>query len=248
MPVVFRRSGYFVCFSTRFELSFELENPIDELLNRCYPLYVMTSTAPRPLASIPVFRAATLRRAVGGGSWQFDNLVGILAEVSEEVPSGAASFAAEIIAEAQAQNEPVAWVTGTESIFFPPDLRSRGVDLSAVAVIRVNGEADSLLAAEWLVRSGAMGLVVVDLEVQGNITDASLGRLLKLAERNLCAVLFLTRKRSHDPSLGSRISLRGCITRSGHGPLIIDIRTTKDKRSHSGSRQSRQYHGPSGMH
>jgi len=189
-----------------------------------------------------------LRKAAGGASWRFDNLVGILAEVSEEKQSGAVSFAADIIVEAQTQNEPVAWVTGTQSIFFPPDLRRRGVDLSAIAVIRVNGETNSLMAAEWVVRSGAMGLVIVDLDAHGNITDASLGRLLKLAERNLCAVLFLTRKRGHDPSLGSRISLRGCISRSGSGPFVIDIRTTKDKRSNSGSRQSRWYHGPSGMH
>jgi hypothetical protein len=206
------------------------------------------SPAPQSLADIPVFRAAALRKATGGGSWRFDNLIGILAEVSEEVASGAVSFAAGIIAEAQAQNEPVAWVAGTESVFFPPDLHSRGVDLSAVAVIRVNGETDSLIAAEWLVRSGAMGLVVVDLEVHGSLADASLGRLLKLAERNLCAVLFLTRKRAQDPSLGSRISLRGCITRSGSGPFVIDIRTTRDTRSNSSSRQSRRYHGPSGMH
>jgi|SRR5208283_253812 len=207
-----------------------------------------SAAAPQSLADIPVFRAATLRKAAAGASWRFDNLLGILAEISEEKPSGAVSFAADIVVEAQAQNDPVAWVTGTESIFFPPDLQSRGVDLSAVAVIRVSGEIDSLMAAEWLVRSGAMGLVIVDLEVHGNITDAALGRLLKLAEQNLCAVLFLTRKGSQDLSLGSRISLRGCITRSGSGPFVIDIRTTKDKRSNSGSRQSRRYHGPSGMY
>jgi hypothetical protein len=204
--------------------------------------------AARQLADIGVFRAAAMRKAACGASWRFDNLVGVLAEISEERPSGAVSFAADIIAEAQAQNEPVAWVTGTESIFFPPDLRSRGVDLSAVAVIRVSGETDTFMAVEWLVRSGAMGLVTVDLQMHGNITDAALGRLLKLAERNLCAVLFLTRKRGQDPSLGSRISLRGCVTRSGSGPFAVDIHTTRDKRSNSGSRQSRWYHGPSGMH
>ena len=209
----------------------------------------MASCSPaRKLADIPLFRAATLKRAAGGASWRFDNLVGILAEVSEERRSGAVSFAADIIAVAQVQNEPVAWVTGTESIFFPPDLCSRGVDLTAVVVIRVHGETDSLMAAEWLVRSGAMGLVIVDLGVHGNITDASLGRLLKLAERNLCAVLFLSNKQGQDNSLGSRISLRGHITRSGTGPFLVDIRTTRDKRSNSGSRQSRWYHGPSGMH
>jgi hypothetical protein len=209
---------------------------------------VMSSiSAAAQLADIPVFRAATMGKAAGGESWQFDNLVGILAEVSEEVPSGAVSFIAEVIVEAQRLNEPVAWVTATESIFFPPDLRSRGVDLSAVAVIRVKTETDSLMAAEWLVRSGATGLAVVDLDAHGNVTDSSLGRLLKLAERNLCAVIFLTRKRCQDPSLGSRISLRGHITRTGSGPFLIEIRTTKDKRSNSSSRQSRRYHGPSGM-
>jgi hypothetical protein len=208
----------------------------------------MSSLANLPIVRASHLKAAHLEAASGGGSWRFDNLVGILAEVSEEVPSGAVSFAAEIIAQAQTQNEPVAWVTGTESVFFPPDLQNQGIDLSAVAVIRVEGETDSLMAAEWLVRSGAMGLVVVDLDAHGNVTDASLGRLLKLAERKFCAVLFLTRKRGQDPSLGSRISLRGCITRSGSGPFVIDIRTTKDKRSNLSSRQSRQYNGPSGMH
>lgn len=207
-----------------------------------------SSLAPQTLANLPVFRAATLGKAKGSGSWRFDNLIGILAELSEDKPSGALSFAAELMVEAQAQNEPIAWVAGTESIFFPPDLQERGVDLSAVAVVRVNGETDSLTAAEWLVRSGAMGLVIVDLGERGNVDDSSLGRLLKLAERDLCAVLFLTRKRSYEPSLGSRISLRGCISRSGSGPFVIDIHTVKDKRSNSGSRQSRQYHGPSGMH
>jgi hypothetical protein len=189
-----------------------------------------------------------MKSAQGGGSWRFDNLVGILAEISEETPSGAMSFAAEIISQAQGRNEPVAWVAGTDSIFFPPDLLQRGIDLSAITVVRAGGEVDSLSAAEWLVRSGAMGLVIVDCQGAWSVSDASLGRIQKLAERNLCAVVFLTRKRRQDPSLGSRISLRGCVTRSAAGRFAIDIHTVKDKRANSGSRQSRQYHGPSGLH
>jgi hypothetical protein len=200
------------------------------------------------LSDIPVFRAASMKAAHGGGSWKFENLVGVLAEISEETPSGAVSFAAEIISEAQSQNEPVAWVAGTDSIFFPPDLLARSIDLSAVAVVRAGGEADSLTAVEWLVRSGAIGLVIVDCAGAWSVSDASLGRILKLAERSLSAVVFLTRKRRQDPSLGSRISLRGCVTRSAAGRFAIDIHTVKDKRANSGSRQSRQYHGPSGLH
>ncbi len=200
------------------------------------------------LAEIPVFRAATLKKSPAEGSWRLENLVGVLAEISEETPSGAVSFVAEIIAEAQDQNEPVAWVAGTDSIFFPPDLRDRGIDLSALAVIRAGGETESLTAAEWLIGSGAMGLVLVDIMGQGNVNDASLGRILKLAERSQCAVVFLTRKPPHDPSLGSRISLRGCISRSGASPFVVNISTVKDKRSNTSSRQRRQYNGPSGMY
>ncbi len=200
------------------------------------------------LADLHVFRASHLKAAAGGGSWRFGNLVGILTEVSEEAPSGAVSFVAEIIAEAQSRNEPVAWVAGRESIFFPPDLHNRGVDLSAVAIIRAGSETDSLTAAEWIVRSGSVGLVIVDMEGHGDVSDASLGRILKLAERNQCAVLFLTRKRRQDPSLGSRVSLRGCVVKSGDGSFAIDVDTIKDRRSNSHFRQTRRYHGPAGMY
>ncbi len=99
----------------------------------------LDSSAPLSLSSLPVFRAANLKAAAGGGSWKYDNLVGILAEISEEGPSGAASFAVEIIAEAQGVHEPVAWVAGTESIFFPPDFLERGIDLSALTIVRAGG-------------------------------------------------------------------------------------------------------------
>jgi hypothetical protein len=206
------------------------------------------SLAPHLLAEIPVIRATELRASPGGGSWKLENLTGILAEVSEETACGAVSFVTEIVLEAQDRNEPVAWVAGVSSIWYPPDLSDRGVDLSAVAVIRASGEEESLTAAEWLVRSGALGLVIVDADGEWKASDASLGRIQKLAERSQCAVVFLTRKRPHEPSLGSRISLRGCIGRDGLQPFHISITTVKDKRSNSSSRQNRQYDGPSGMH
>jgi recombination protein RecA len=199
------------------------------------------------LADIPVIRAAQMQRVPGGPSWRFDNLVGILSEVSEETPSGAASFAADLIAEAQRQGEPAAWVAATDSIFFPPDLAARGIDVSAVAVIRAGGENNGLTAAEWIVRSGAVGLVVVDCGAVPQVPDASLGRLLKLAERGQCAVVFLTRKSRQEPSLGSRVSLRACLSRSGSGPFLVQVHTAKDKRSSSGAGQARHYHGPAGM-
>ena len=208
----------------------------------------MNALAAHSLADIPVFRAAQLKAGPGGGAWRWENLVGALSEISEEAPSGALSFVTEIIAAAQGQNDPVAWVAGTQSIFFPPDLMKRGIDLSALAVIRAGADADSLTAAEWLVRSGAFGLVIIDCEGAWSVSDGLLGRIQKLAERNVCAVVFLTRKRPSEPSLGSRISLRGCITRTHAEPLAIAIDTIKDKKSNSRSRQGRKYNGPSGMY
>jgi len=209
---------------------------------------VAPSQSPLTLADIPVFHASDLRIPAHRDAWRFESLAGVLAEISEEIPSGALSFLAEIICEAQGQGQPVAWVSAAGSVFFPPDMALRGVDLSALAVVRAGGEAESLMAAEWLVRSAALGLVVVDAEGEWRVTDAALGRILKAAEKNRCAVIFLTRKRARDPSLGSRVSLRACASRSGDGPFTVAIHTVKDKRSNSAPRQSRQYHGPSGMH
>ena len=186
-------------------------------------------------ADLPVVRAAQLTGHATGGAWSFDSLVGILSEISEERPSGALSFIAGIVAEAQRRHEPVAWIAREESIFFPPDLADRGIDCAAVAVIRAGGQSGSLTAAEWLLRSGAVGLVVVDAEAAWNVDDAPLGRIQKLAKRSQAAVVFLTRKSPRQPSLGSRVSLRGCITRTGLAPFLVATRRSRGVSGRSGN-------------
>ncbi len=213
----------------------------------------MDAAALQLLGGIPVVRAVHLKSSAGGGSWSFPSLIGLLAEISEEAPCGALSFAAEIILEAQAQREPVAWVASSDSTFFPPDFEQRGIDLAAVSVIRAGASpSDALTAAEWLVRSGAMGLVLIDCAGAWNVNDSALGRIQKLAELGQCAVVFLTRKPCSTPSLGSRISVRGCVSRSSAEPsagglLSVDIHPAKDKRSVAGSRLRRWYHAPQGL-
>jgi len=205
------------------------------------------SSALAALAEIPVIRAVDLKASSAGSSWRFESLVGILAELSEEVPCGAASFTAEIVREAQECREPVAWVASADSVFFPPDFAARGIDLGALAVIRAGGQPESLTAAEWLARSGAVGLVIVDCGGRWSVSDSALGRLQKLAERSQCAVLFLTRKPRRAPSLGSRISVRGCVSRPGPRSLQVDIHTDRDKRAAAGPGLHRRYHAPPGM-
>ncbi len=205
------------------------------------------SSPAKLLGEIPVVRAADLKPPAGG-SWSFPSLVGLLAEISEEAACGALSFAAEIILEAQVHREPVAWVASPDSTFFPPDLEKRGIDLGSIAMIRPGGSpSDSLVAAEWLVRCGAMGLVLIDCAGPWNVSDSALGRIQKLAERSQCAVVFLTRKPCSSPSLGSRISVRGCVSRSPREEFAISIHPARDKRSAAGSRLSRCYHAPPGL-
>ena len=55
------------------------------------------------------------------------------------------------------------WVTSTESVFYPPDAVHGGIDLAALAVIRVLHAASIPRAGEKLLRSGGFGLVVLDL-------------------------------------------------------------------------------------
>jgi hypothetical protein len=203
---------------------------------------------PRFASDAGMFHAADMKTVLRGSIWHYDSLVGLLSEISEETASGALSFAAEIIGDAQAHGETVAWVAGTDSVFYPPDFSERGIDLSAVTVIRAGGEAGALTAAEWILRSAGIGLVIVDAGAGWKVSDSALGRLQKLSENGRAALVFLTRKRSHDPALGSRISLRGCVTGSGTSPLQVVIHAVRDKRSNSSSRETRQYEGPPGMH
>jgi len=175
--------------------------------------------------------------------WTFGSLVGRLSELSEERSEGALSLACSIVAEAQRANEPVAWVAPGATLFYPSDLAESGIDVQAIAILRLPGARAAILAAEWLLRSGAFGLLVLDLGSDFRIADAPLGRLARLAERGASAVLFLTRKSAGEQSIGSMISLRaevhvdpaGCRgSRAQPGseasPVALIVHTVKDKR------------------
>jgi hypothetical protein len=166
-----------------------------------------------------------------------------LVEISEAGSFGALSAVVGVLRDVQVRGEAVAWMAGA-SVFFPPDLAFRGVDVQALCVVRVPGEPD-LRAADWLLRSGAFGLVVIDgFEDQGN--DAVLGRLAKLADEKQTTVVFLTRKRTTDPSLGTLVSLRlGLVPLTGG---TVELKVLKDKRAGSPVTQRMTFHGPFGLY
>lgn len=146
--------------------------------------------------------------------WTLAHLAGRLVEVAAEEDSAALTLTAGLVLDAQRAGEQVAWIVPAASHFFVPDLAENGVDLEALAVVRVPDAASGTRAADTLLRSGGFGLVVLDAGARAAIPTALLARLALLAQRHHAAVVFLTHAdiRTHlDPSsstLGSLISLR----------------------------------------
>lgn len=137
---------------------------------------------------------------------------GRLTELSGTAASARSSLALAAVRAAQREGEPVAWIQRAGGLFYPPDAAACGVDLSALAVVQVpgaSGEAGAFRAAEILLRSGALGLVVVDLRGAARAATAAMqGRLATLAREHDSRVLLLTERAASAESLGPLVGLR----------------------------------------
>lgn len=143
---------------------------------------------------------------------QWSGCIGRLIEISGQGNSARSSYAAALLAAAQCQGELAAWVEGTQGGLYPPDLAACGIDLAALAAIRVPAAAGPhgrVRAAELLLQSGAFGCVVVDL-LAGAPPRPEIwqGRLLRLVRLHQGAVLLLTDKPASACSAGPLIGQR----------------------------------------
>ncbi len=209
-------------------------------------------------------------RLEGGGdrrdgprrSWRLAALAGRLAELSSREGAAGLTLAFSLVLDAQRAGEPVGWLTVDESGFFPPDAARGGVDLDALVVVRLPAAHQLPRAAEHLARSGAFGLLVLDLGKAARVPVAMQMRLLGLAREHGSAVLFLTRKREDDASIGSLVSLRAearqapaagparageDARRAGVGAFTCTARVLKDKRGGPGWRHVEVCRGPDGL-
>lgn len=196
-----------------------------------------------------------LRRQRGLGEsearWGLGALRGRLVEVSARGASATLTAAIEIVAEAQQQSEPVAWLALANSTFYPPDVAESGVDLAALVVIRAPDATAAARSAERCLRSGAFGLVVIDLCGGGAGADLSMqiqGRLVTLAQTHDAAVVCLTEKANDTASLGSLVSLRAEALRIRERPdFALSVRVLKDKRRGPGFTHTAKRRGPAGL-
>ncbi len=150
-------------------------------------------------------------------AWGLAALRGRLVELSARGATATLTAAIEIVAEAQGQAEPVAWFTLRNGTFYPPDVAESGVDLAALVVVRASDATALSRAAERCLRSGAFGLVILDLGSSGDLSMQIQGRLVTLAQTHDAAVLCLTDKTGDTASIGSLVSLRAEALRS-HAP------------------------------
>jgi len=185
------------------------------------------------------------------GPWGLDALRGRLVELSARGAAATLTAAIELVVEAQQTAEPVAWVTLGNATFFPPDAAASGVDLAALAVVRVHDATAAARAAERLLRSGAFGLVVLDFGGGGvvEVPMAHLGRLVKLAQAHDAAVVCLTEKPGDAASLGSLVSLRAeaLRVRDRDRGYDVTLRALKDKRRGPGWSRTIKLRGPAGF-
>lgn len=181
--------------------------------------------------------------------WRPAELAGRLCELAADAHGAQLTLACAMLRDYQRTAEPVAWVTTTRDTFFPPDVARGGVDLAALPVVTVPDSPAAASAAERLTRSGAFGLIVLELGARLALPAAFLGRLARLARRHDTALLCLTTP-APGATLGSLIALRGRAFRDAAphaGRLRCGIHVSKDRQRGPGRTLAASYHAPHGL-
>ena len=215
------------------------------------------STCPEPIPQFlwekdfPAVKG--VRRGLQSGSiqegWSLQALSGRCVEISATETSAALTFAFRLVRQSQQSGEPVCWICRRDSAFFPPDAHSLGIDLKTLPVVWAVKPRPAAQAADLLLRSGAFGLVIIDLGADHNIPASILTRLAGLAKKHGSALVCLTEKEEGISSLGSLVSLRAQAERKTgrDGSFPCSIRIVKDKRRGPGWKHIEVYHGPDGL-
>ena len=189
-------------------------------------------------------------RSVPGNAprWCFPELSGRLVELAGWRSGAVFSSALELVVDAQRSGETVVWVSPRSRTFFPPDAEGAGVDLAALPVVRLALPREIPCAADLLARSGAFGLIVLDV-ASSSISLGVLSRLAGLARAHEAAIVILTEKAPDRPSLGSVVSFRAdtSFVRRADGSFAHELAVTRDRVRAVGWHQVETRRGPPGL-
>lgn len=178
------------------------------------------------------------------------NFTGRLTEWTSTIPYIYLTPLCSIIRTAQMAREPTVWISCCDFTFFPPDVAAHGISLENLPLIKVHTVKHAVRASEHLLRSGAFGLIIIDLPVHIFIEQGKLGKLARLADLHQTAVIISTKQEGkYSTTLGSMISLRLEIERQclGANKFRYTIHATKDKQRAPGWKYSEVYNGPAGL-
>ena len=169
------------------------------------------------------------------------------AGVIELVGNARLSAAVRWTVAAQGRGEAVVWVSGREEGFYPPDLKSNGVDLDSLPVILVYRREDCIEAIDTLMRSGFFSLVVVDWSDSWSLEGALQTRFFRLGRNHGVTLLFLAEERTTEGIALVPLRIRATRRREAPGAYLIDLEIIRDKRGVRMSRQEEAACGPPGL-
>lgn len=169
-------------------------------------------------------------------------------------PSARTTTAVAIARHAQTEGETIAWIQPAGGPLFPPDLSEAGLDFAGLVVVHVPttaGPHGLTKAAELLLRSGAWGLVVVDLGLGAppGPPEAWQGRLLGLCRQHESCLVLLTDKPAQSASLGALVALRvePRRRRLHAGRFAVEHQMLKNKTGAATATADAVYRGPWGL-
>ena len=183
--------------------------------------------------------------------FSFSTFASRLTELSASPAGAPLTLTFRIVLDAQRCGEPVVWIGRKDAPFYPPDAADTGVDLAALPVVWSADAITAAKAADLLVRSGAFGLVVLDLGGEARLPMHATSRLAMLARQHEAAIVCLTGKDAWRPSLGPLVSLRAHTAsrvRGEGGRFRCEAFALKDKRAGKTWNIGEVCRGPDGLH
>lgn len=144
--------------------------------------------------------------------------------------SGQLTVVSTLLGEAQQAGELCGWVTTTQHTVFPPDLERNGIDLSLLYFFWIDNPTGATKTLEYLLRSEAFGLLVLDMAKNHSLPDGISGRLMRLASKVGCGVVALSALQKKPRSIfGSLTSLRVDTTLRGRPGGEFEVIMTAER-------------------
>jgi hypothetical protein len=123
---------------------------------------------------------------------------------------------------------PIVWVGGTRSLPFPPDLARAGTELKRLVCVRVHDRSDAARAADALLRSGAVRLIVFDLSDLAEPEPGVLARFMHLCSRYDSGMILIAPEAETALSPAIRTHIHAVGMQGGDPRVVLSVRRTRE--------------------